>query len=101
VAARDTPGRIRRNTPDPIPAALLGRLAVDRRLQGAGLGRALVRDAALRVAAAADLIAVRCLIVHAASQPAAQLWEHLGFDPSPNNPLLLAIRLADLPAARP
>ena len=35
--------------------AVLGRLAVDRAQQGRGLGRALFRDCALRVAQAADL----------------------------------------------
>jgi GNAT superfamily N-acetyltransferase len=31
--------------PDPVPAALLGRLAVDRGWQGRGFGAALLRDA--------------------------------------------------------
>ena len=35
--------------PDPIPVAVLGRLAIDRSQQGRGLGRALFRDCALRV----------------------------------------------------
>src|ERR1700751_2050199 len=42
-------GRVRRNMPDPVPAALLGRLAVDQGWQGRGLGSALLRDAVLRV----------------------------------------------------
>jgi predicted N-acetyltransferase YhbS len=40
--------------PNPVPAALLSRLAVDRRRQGRGLGPAL-----LRVVGAADMIDVR------------------------------------------
>src|SRR5437870_8657506 len=41
-------GRFRRNMPDPIPVAVLARLAVDHAWQGKGLGRALFRDAAAR-----------------------------------------------------
>jgi len=35
--------------PDPIPVVVLAQLAVDRTYQGQGLGRALVRDAAMRI----------------------------------------------------
>ena len=57
------PGRFRRNMPDPIPVALLARLAVDRKQQGSGLGRALFRDAAMRVAHAAGVIGIRGILV--------------------------------------
>ena len=49
VSVAAAPGRFRRNMPDPIPVAVLARLAVDRAYQGRGLGRALVRDGARRV----------------------------------------------------
>ncbi|MDR3068488.1 MAG: GNAT family N-acetyltransferase [Cellulomonas sp.] len=98
VSAREVPGRTRRNMPDPIPAVLLGRLAVDRRLQGQGVARALVRDAALRTHRAAEAIGVRCLLVHALSADVAQFWTHLGFTASSADPLLLTIRLTDLAA---
>lgn len=50
VQAESAPGRFKRNMPDPIPVAVLARLAVDRQYQSKGLGRALFRDAAQRVA---------------------------------------------------
>src|SRR5271170_5109624 len=53
VTLASAPGKFKRNMPDPIPVVLLGRLAVDRAWQGQGVGRALFRDAALRVAQAA------------------------------------------------
>ncbi len=56
VAVAETPGRFRRNMPDPIPVVVLGRLAVDQDFQGKGLGRTLVRDAGYRVIQAADAI---------------------------------------------
>ena len=39
VGHRDTPGKVRRNMPDPVPVIVLGRLAIDERWQHAGLGR--------------------------------------------------------------
>jgi GNAT superfamily N-acetyltransferase len=98
VSKRDVVGRIRRNIPDPIPAMLLGRMAVDLRLQGEGLARALVQDAVLRALAVAEIVGVRCLMVHALSPAAAGFWAHLGFTASPQDPLLLAIKLSDLAA---
>ena len=49
VLVENAPGRFRRNMPNPIPVAVLARLAVDRECQGQGIGRALFRDAARRV----------------------------------------------------
>jgi GNAT superfamily N-acetyltransferase len=77
----------------------LGRLAVDQSQQGKGLGRALVQDAARRVVQAADTMGVRGLLVHALSVDAKTFYERLGFDPSPLDPLVLMVKLADLKAA--
>src|SRR5258705_2665508 len=48
VAQEGATGRVRRNMPDPIPAMVIGRLAVDRQYQRRGLGAALLRDAIVR-----------------------------------------------------
>jgi GNAT superfamily N-acetyltransferase len=92
-------GRFRRNMPDPIPVALLGRLAVDRRWRGRGVGRALFRDAALRLSNAAEVIGIRGVLVHAVSEEAKAFYLALGFDPSPLEPMTLMITLADINAA--
>nr|WP_283258530.1 GNAT family N-acetyltransferase [Pseudomonas sp. GX19020] len=99
VTATDTPGRFRRNMPDPIPVVVLGRLAVDLAFQSKGLGRALIRDAAYRVLQAADLIGIRGLMVHALNEGAREFYERLGFDPSPLDAMTLMISLTDLQAA--
>jgi GNAT superfamily N-acetyltransferase len=89
----DAPGSIRRNMPDPIPVAVLGRLAIDQRWQGKGLGAALLQDAALRAAQAAAILGVRGLLVHAISEEAKGFYEHYGFAASPNHPMTLVLSL--------
>jgi GNAT superfamily N-acetyltransferase len=93
------PGRFRRNMPNPIPVALLGRLAIDRAYQGRKLGRALFRDAAKRILNAADTLGIRGMIVHAVSEDAKAFYLALGFDPSPLEPMTLMVTLADLQGA--
>jgi len=95
VASIQAPGRFRRNMPDPIPVAILARLAVDQAFQGHGLGRMLVRDAVQRVLNAASAIGIRGVLVHAISEDAAVFYTATGFDPSPLDPLILMITLAD------
>lgn len=94
VQHRDVAGKVRRNMPDPVPVILLSRLAVDRSEQGAGLGRNLLRDAILRSVAAAEIVGVRALLVHALNDTARAFYTHFDFDPSPTDPhhLLLLMR---------
>lgn len=96
ILGSEATGRLRRNMPDPIRVVVLGRLAVDRTLHGKGFGRALIRDAAMRVLQAADAIGIRGMTVQALSDEAQVFYEHLGFEPSPIEPRLLMITLADL-----
>ena len=96
VAVEAATGRLRRNMPDPIPVVVLGRLAIDQSLHNTGLGRALVRDACLRVMAAADVIGIRGMLVHALSESARAFYEHVGFEPSPLDPMTLMTTLADI-----
>ena len=85
--------------PDPIPVAILARLAVDKAWHGQGLGRSLFRDAGLRVLAAADAIGIRGLIVHAISEEACRFYEALGLVASPTEPRTMMITLEELRAA--
>jgi predicted N-acetyltransferase YhbS len=98
IACGDATGRMRRNMPDPIPVVVLARLAVHNAYQGKGIGRGLVRDAAMRVLAAADEIGIRGLVVHAISEDAKAFYLNLGLLPSPTNDLTLMIPLGDLKA---
>ncbi len=87
--------KVRRNAPNPVPAVLMGRLAIATKAQGSGLGRFLVRDAILSTLAAADRIGVRILLVHALHEQAAAFYEQFGFQRSPTDPLHLYLLLAD------
>ncbi len=99
IAHGVAPGRVRRNTPDPIPVVVLARLAVDRDYQGRGMGRALFRDAARRVLQAADTIGIRAIVVHAISDEAREFYLALGFEPSPAEAMTLVVTLRDVQAA--
>jgi len=96
VALAQAPGRLRRNMPEPIPVAVLARLALRKDRQGQGLGRALFRDAVLRVLNAAEAIGIRGLLVHALSDEGRAFYLRLGLEPSPLDPMTLMTTLGDL-----
>jgi GNAT superfamily N-acetyltransferase len=98
IVSELAPGNIRRNMPDPIPVMVLGRLAVDQGWQGQGLGKALLRDAVLRVLQVADLVGVKALLVHALSEAAGRFYQEHGFRPSPINPRSLFLPLSEISA---
>lgn len=98
VTVESVPGRFRRNMPDPVLVAILARLAVHQAYQGQGLGRALFRDSARRVAQAADAIGIRGIVVHAISENARKFYLALGFDPCPREPMTLVVTLSDIRA---
>jgi GNAT superfamily N-acetyltransferase len=79
-----------------VPAILLGRLAVDRGVQGRGFGEALLVEALARAAGAADMIGARAVLVHAASDRARSFYLRYGFEPSPTDPLHLILLMKDI-----
>ena len=82
----------------PIPVILLARLGVDVREQGAGLGRALLKDALLRALAASEEIGARAVLVHALDHEARAFYERFDFEASPTDPLHLFLLMKDLRA---
>ena len=82
----------------PIPVMLLARLAVDRTQQGRGIGKALIKDGLLRTAAAADIVGVRALLVHAKDDKARVWYQALEFEPSPTDPYHLFLLMKDIRA---
>ncbi len=99
VQHRDVGGKVRRNMPDPVPVILLSRLAVDRKEQGYGLGKNLLRDAILRSVEASEIIGVRALLVHALNDAARAFYEHFDFESSPTDRLHLLLLIRDARSA--
>jgi GNAT superfamily N-acetyltransferase len=92
-------GAVRRNMPDPIPAIVLGRLAVDSAWQGQGLGADLLHDAVLRALRASREIGARVLLCHAIDERAHLFYLHHGFAESTFDPLTLMLDLRKAEAA--
>lgn len=65
----------------PVPAALLGRLAVDDSMKGKGLGAFLLMDALNRILLATQTLAVHAVIVDAKDDAAAAFYRKYGFIP--------------------
>lgn len=99
VDPEDAPARVMKGLArHPVPVMILARLAVDRDHQGKGLGKALLKDALLRTAQAADIAGIRCLLVHAKDEAARRWYESWEFDPSPTDSYHLFLMLKDLKA---
>ena len=95
VAHAEAPGRVKRNMPDPVPAMVLGRLAVDKGFQGRHIGTGLLRDAVLRTVQAAEIGGIRAILVHAISEAAMRFYESHGFVASPVDPMTAMITVAE------
>ncbi len=76
-----------------MPAAVIGRLAVDVRSQGSGLGEVLLLDAIHRVVRAGDTIGVYAVVVDALHDRASAFYERYGFVPFPSQPMRLYLPL--------
>lgn len=92
------PSRITKGVPrHPVPVIILTRLAVDTSAQGLRIGRSLLIDALRRVDAAADLVGVRALLIHAKDDNARAFYMHQAeFEPAPTDPLHLFLLMKDL-----
>ena len=64
-----------------IPATLLGRLAVDKRLRGQGWGARLLADALKRAWKNREAIGSWAVVVEAIDHSAVEFYRHFGFEP--------------------
>jgi GNAT superfamily N-acetyltransferase len=96
VVHAEAPGRLRRNRPDPIPAVLLGRFAVNHRFQGRALGSSLLNDALLRMANASNELGIAVVIVDAISEAAKRFYLERGFTSFTDDKLRLYLLMQDL-----
>lgn len=96
VSHEQVPGSVRRNMPDPIPVAVLGRLAVHADWAGKGIGRGLLKDAVQRTLQTAQQMGIRVLLCHAIDEPAKAFYVKHGFIESPIDPMTVMLNLMRL-----
>jgi GNAT superfamily N-acetyltransferase len=80
----------------PIPAILIGRLAVDLAERGQGWGEALLVEALGRAIAAAEIIGARVVLAHALDDTAKGFYLKYGFEPSPCHELHVMMLMKDI-----
>jgi len=81
------PEIVAKGAPDPVPALLLGRLAVDRRYTNLGIGTALAAHVLATAVELNEKAACRAVVVTALNANARAWWERLGFHPfEPDDP---------------
>lgn len=86
----------RKKMPRRIPGVKLGRLAVDKRFQGKGLGELLLVDALARAQRIYQEAGGIGLFVDAIDAQAATYYRRFGFEAMPDNPLLMFLPAAVL-----
>lgn len=94
VRKQEVPTKVRHGAPDVIPAILLARLALQRELQGRGLGAQLLVDALSRCVAAVDAAGGRLIVVDAIDDRAMRFYQHYGFKTTPK-PHRLVMKASD------
>jgi GNAT superfamily N-acetyltransferase len=100
VARAHTPRSLRRHgTPDPVPVMVLGRLAVDTRYQGKGIGAGMLRDAMYRALQVSRSVGCAAILVHALDQPAVDFYVKYGFIEFPGGARTLFLPLTTIAAA--
>lgn len=86
------PGVARRMPRHAVPAALVGRLAVDRRHAGHGLGRILLADAVLRTDVASEAIGIAVIVVDPLDGRARDFYRAFGFLDAPGSAQMYLVR---------
>jgi len=80
IELNQLPEKIARKLPKhPVPAALIGRLAISNAAQGQGVGKLLLADAIKRTLAVSDQIAIYTMVVDAINDNAIGFCEQFGF----------------------
>lgn len=89
LESRHLPAVWRKKLPQRIPGVRLGRLAVDIKYQGGGLGELLLVDVLMRARRIYHEAGGIGLFVDAMDDRAANFYRHFGFESTPEQPLLL------------
>lgn len=90
----DAPRKLARGAPRQIPAILLAKLALSERLHGRGLGAELLVRALGTIVDAARVAGGKLVIVDAIDERAAGFYRHHDFEPLPDRPDRLAMKVS-------
>jgi predicted N-acetyltransferase YhbS len=86
-----------RNRPDPVPALLLGQLAVDLRFQGRGCARSLMLFALITALRASSQIGCFAVVTHPLDEVVRAFYAQFGFAELPGDPARsMYVRMIDL-----
>lgn len=99
VARADAPRALARNMPNPLPVMVLGRMAVDRRHSGKGLGKAMLKEAMQRTLEASNIVGARAMVVHAIDDQAVTFYTPFGFQMFPSESRTLFLPIGTIAAA--
>lgn len=96
VQRDDAISPLKRNSPNPIPMVVLGRLAVHIDFHSHGIGAGLLKDCVLRSVEAMNTVGGAGILVHAIDDSARSFYTKFGFSESPFDPLTLMARVSDI-----
>ncbi len=92
----------RRNLPDPIPAILLGQLAVDRHYQGHGLARSLLLHALNTALHVSESVGCIVIVTHPLDEGVREFYRRFDFEELPFDPARsMVLRVSELRANGP
>lgn len=90
VSKLDLPVQKQKSLPNyPIPVMIIGRLAVNQKEQGNGIGKSLLKDAILRTLQASEIAGIKAIMVQAKNEDAKSFYLKYDFIESPIDDLLL------------
>jgi predicted GNAT family N-acyltransferase len=94
ISRESLPNEVIKKLPKyPIPAVLLGRLAVDKTAHGKGFGQILLVNAMKRALIASEAVGMYALVVDAKNNSAKSFYKHFGFIEFTDFPMRLFIPL--------
>ncbi|MGK5087515.1 GNAT family N-acetyltransferase [Bdellovibrionota bacterium FG-2] len=90
----DLPSNVKKNIPRyPVPITRIGRLAVDHKAKGHGVGQALLADALRRSLDASEKIGIYGVIVDAKDEAAKSFYKKYGFIELKDKPMVLFLHM--------
>lgn len=100
IEYKEIPKEYPRGLPQyPIPAVLIGKLAVDESTEGQGLGSRLLIDAFQRILIISEEVAVKVVLVEAIDEEAKSYYLHFGFIELPGHNLKLFLPIETIQQA--